>query len=89
MQARCYAQAAPMGLPASTHAEPVTLRIQPSNCRLITQQVFGQQHETQVWNVQDVRLAARATMAPPRPQVADSAVDADKLTAEIVAEEKK
>jgi hypothetical protein len=42
-----------------------------------------------LWHLQDGRFAALATMAPPRPEVADSAVDADKLTAEIVAEEKK
>jgi hypothetical protein len=42
-----------------------------------------------VLHLQDARFAVRATMAPPRPEVAQSTADADKLTAETVAEEKK
>lgn len=79
-----------MGSPASTNAEPVTaaagIRLYLHDAASVNEQRL---HESTAWDVQDVCFAARATMAPPRPEVADSAVNADKLTAEIVAEEKK
>jgi hypothetical protein len=41
IQTRCYTQAAPMGVPASTRTESVTQRLQPSSCSLRPQQVLG------------------------------------------------
>ena len=90
MYARLYALSPLMGVPASAYAEPVTaaagIELDLTQCSVFQQ---NHRHDIAAWQLQDACFAARATMAPPRPAVADSAVDADKLTAEIVAEEKK